>query len=948
MSTADAFAIRRFGGRDWSGARVRGTTERRAAMPDSTPPQFAVGIDLGTTHCALSWARLDRPVVRSMAIPQLAAPGVVEASPLLPSFLYLASPGEIADGDRGLPWGAPEHLVGRAARQLGAKVPNRLVASAKSWICHGGVDRKAAILPWNAPESDPHISPWAAQVEYLAHLEAAWRHAHPEAPLADQDVVVTVPASFDEGARELTTQAAAAAGLGAVRLLEEPQAAFYDWLGTDPAEVDARLGDAKLVLVIDVGGGTTDLTLLRVRPHDDTEGGGRIERIAVGGHLMLGGDNMDAALAMFALTKANLPRPEDATIWSGLVQSAREAKERLLQGGDDAPNEAVISIQSRGSRLVGNTRSITVDRAEATAVLLDGFLPYSGPADVAVRGGKAGLTTLGLPYTSDTAIARHVCTFLRRHAAAAADAGATIVDGLPRPDRVLLNGGVFNGSALVDRLMDVLAQWYGGETIARLDHTSLDLAVAHGAVRSILARWGIGEAIAGGTARAYYIGVGAADGSARALCVAPRGLEPGTSVDVPDRVFDLVLDQPVSFPLFEYTGDHQDPPGALAEPSLELEPLPPLATVLRDATKTANAGPTMVTLRTMATDHGALEVFLVTVELPPRRWRLDFVLRREAPPVAAATASTDEIAADDLAAPVRAAIDAALTARDEAGAKQLRAVIEKHLGPRGQWSAGTCRAVADACLARVDACKTSETHELNWLRIIGWCLRPGYGVRGDDARLDAMWRHRETGLAHASKAMWSEWWIVWRRLAAGLDATRQRALFAELQPWLWRNESGKPPAGPHRHGPVEMMQLASALERVDAPTKVELGELLLAKIDKLGSYWPLGRVGARMPLRGEPGDVVSPEVAERWLGKLLAIDLVTNDGASFAAAQLARMTGDATRDVSPAMRQSVIAALTRAKASASWIDMVMRPVELTEGDRARLLGDALPVGLRLG
>jgi hypothetical protein len=917
-------------------------------MAASTPPRYAVGIDLGTTHCALSWARLDHPVVRSMAIPQLAAPGIVDASPLLPSFLYLAAPGELAEGDRGLPWGTPTHVVGRAARQLGAKVPNRLVASAKSWICHGAVDRKAAILPWNAPESDPHISPWSAQVEYLAHLEAAWRHAHPDAPLAEQDVVVTVPASFDEGARELTTQAAAAAGLGEVRLLEEPQAAFYDWLGADPITLDARLGDAKLVLVIDVGGGTTDLTLLRVRPRGADDGEGRVERIAVGGHLMLGGDNMDAALAMFALSKAGLPRPDDATVWSGLVQSARDAKERLLQGGDDAPDTAVISIQSRGSRLVGNTRSIAIDRAEATAVLLDGFLPYSGPSDVAVRAGKAGLTTLGLPYTSDTAIARHVCTFLRRHAAAAAEAGATVVDGLPRPDRVLLNGGVFNGAVLVERLMDVLARWYGDGPIARLDHTSLDLAVAHGAVRSSLARWGIGETITGGTARAYYIGVAAADGSQRALCIAPRGLEPGTSVDVPDRVFDLVLDQPVSFPLFEYTGDHLDPPGALAEPALELEPLPPLATVLRDATKTAPDRPTMVTLRTSATDHGALEVFLVTIELPPRRWRLDFALRRETPPVAAAGPAPEEIAAGTLDPPVRAAIDGALGARDDAGAKQLRATLEKHLGPRGQWSAATCRALADALLAHRGACATSEAHELNWLRLVGWCMRPGYGVRGDDARLDAMWHHRDIGLAHASKAMWAEWWIVWRRLAPGLDTARQRALFGELQPWLWRTDGSKPPPGPHRHGPVEMMQLASALERVDAATKVELGDLLLAKIDKLGSYWPLGRVGARVPLRGEARDVVAPEVAERWLDKLLAIDLPTHDGASFAVASLARMTADPTRDVSAAKRQAVVAALTKAKASASWIDMVMRPVELSEGDRARLLGDALPVGLRLG
>ncbi|MCA9709258.1 MAG: Hsp70 family protein, partial [Myxococcales bacterium] len=540
-------------------------------------PTYAVGIDLGTTHCALSAARIDHPVVRLLPIPQLVAPGEVAERPLLPSFTYLPAPGELSEADRTLPWGAPPHVVGEAARRLGAKVPGRLVASAKSWVCHGGVNRRAPILPWNSPD-EPHLSPFEAQVGYLAHLRATWDARHPHAPLPEQDVVVTVPASFDEGARTLTTDAALAAGLGAVRLLEEPQAAFYDYLGA--AGDDPRLASARLVLVVDVGGGTTDLTLLRVRPDPSGDGRPAIERIAVGGHLMLGGDNMDAALATYALHKAGIERPGDATVWSGVVQSARQAKERLLAA--DAPDQATLSYVGRGSRLVGRTRSITIERDEAARVLLDGFLPLTAPDQIAQRTARAGLTTLGLPYATDAAIGRHVCAFLRRHVDAAREAGAPVEDGLPRPDLLLLNGGVFNAPAMIERLCAVLAGWYG-EPVALLSHTSLETAVAHGAVRSALARRGLGEVIGGGTARAYYVELAGPDGSPQALCIAPRGMEDGTSVTVPDRVFELTLDRLVAFPLHAYTGDRVDAPGALLRlddaDADALTPLPPLETV---------------------------------------------------------------------------------------------------------------------------------------------------------------------------------------------------------------------------------------------------------------------------------------------------------------------------------------------------------------------------------
>lgn len=911
-------------------------------------PEFVVGIDLGTTHCAMGQARLAHPVVQLVDVPQAVAPGEVSERPLLPSLIFLASAEERAADAPRLPWGPSETIVGTLAQQLGAQSPGRLVASAKSWVCHGGVNRRAPILPWNAPAGAPQVSPFDAQVAYLAHLRAAWEHRHAGRRLAAQDVVVTVPASFDETARELTSAAAAVAGLGDVRLLEEPQAAFYDFHGAHQGQLAASLKDARLVLVVDVGGGTTDLTLLQVRPAPDVDAEPIVERIAVGGHLMLGGDNMDAALATYALQKVGLERPEDATIWSGLVQSARAAKERLLGPAGDP--EATLTLVTRSSRLIGGTRTIVVTQEEAREVLLEGFLPWSDPGEVAQRTARAGLTTLGLPYTTDTAIGRHLCAFLRRHVDAATRAGAQICEGLPRPDRVLLNGGVFKAPALVERLEAVLEHWYG-EPIPLLEHTSLDTAVALGAVRFGLARRGLGEVIRGGTARAYYIGIEGPDGAPEALCIAPRGMDEGSTSDVPDRVFDLLLDRPVAFPLYAYTGDRHDPAGALwpwvgeGGASEELEPLPWLETVVRFKGDTQAAGTTVpVTLRAHLTDIGALELFLVTVSLPPHRWRLEFSLHHAPAPDATASESSEDASA------VSAALDEALAvlrrdfeARDVGAIKSVRRDLEKLLGPRGQWSGGTCRALVDALLGIAGTRTRSEIHELNWIRLCGWCLRPGVGAEGDEARVAKLWSLYRDGLAFRSKANWAEWWILWRRVAPGLGPEAERELYASMRPFLWKDVPIPP--GPHAHGPVEMMLLLASLEHLSASAKQAAGELFFERVVKIGSYWPIGRVGARVPFGATSGDAVDVETAQVWVRRLLELDWDEAEGAAFAAASIARRRGDPGLDLSDELRSEVVARLRKAQASADWIVMVEHGG--TFRDASRVLGESLPVGLRL-
>jgi hypothetical protein len=891
----------------------------------------------------VSSARLERPSVQLLPVPQLVAPGEVAARPLLPSFLYLPAAGELSEAQRSLPWGPAEQVVGELARRLGAAVPGRLVASAKSWVCHGGVNRRAPILPWSAPDEAPHVSPFDAQVAYLSHLRAAWEAAHPDAPLRDQDVVVTVPASFDEAARELTAQAARAAGLGDVRLLEEPQAAFYDFLGSHAEDIDAQLGDAALILVVDVGGGTTDLTLLRTTPRTDgpEADGPRIERIAVGGHLMLGGDNMDAALAAYALEKARLERPRDASVWAALVQSARHAKERLL--GPDAPDSVTLTLQSRGSSLIAGTRSIALERDEAIGVLVDGFFPRTAADEIGERGARAGLTTLGLPYTRDVAIGRHICGFLRRHAAAAREAGARVDGGLPRPDRLLLNGGVFHAKALVERLCEVLAGWYGAP-VPLLPHTSLDTAVAHGAVRSVLARRGLGQRIGGGSARAYYIAVESDARGRSALCIAPRSMNEGDTVELRDRVLDLLVDQRVAFSLYAYTGDRIDAPGALVDVDDELDPLPPLQAVLRDRERVGSGGKVPVTLRAALTDTGALEVHLVTLTLPPRRWRLEFALAqersaRERPAAPAGERTPREVGK------VRPVLHRSFASPDARAVKGVRRELEQLLGPRGEWSGAICRALWEECIQLESARGQTEEHELAWLRLCGWCLRPGFGAPLDDARLERMWTLREAGLRRPTRATWVEWWILWRRIAPGLDAERQRILFEDVRPWLWPGP--KPPPGPHAHGPVEMMHLVAVLERLPIDAKTAAGELFLERSDKLGSYWPLGRVGARALLRGDASSVVPPGVAQRWLRHLLALDWEKAEGATFAAASIARLTGDPALDVDASTRSEVIERLARVKAPPSWSELLLRPSGLPEGDLKRVLGEALPAGLRL-
>ncbi|KXX65842.1 Hsp70 family protein [Marichromatium gracile] len=601
--------------------------------------RHAVGIDLGTTHCALSWIDADnsegeRVAQHQLAIPQLTAPGTLEAGALLPAFLYLPHRDELDPGALALPWSAaPSPIAGALARTLGLTTPIRLVASAKSWLCHPEVDREAPILPIEAPAEVERISPLAATMQYLAHLRAAWDSAHPQDPLAAQALTITVPASFDPAARELTAAAARAVGLDDFTLLEEPQAALYSWIAASAGGWREQVTIGDLILVIDVGGGTTDLSLIAV---DAREGALELTRVAVGEHILLGGDNMDLALAHRLRAKLAAAGVElDRWQLQQLTHGCRDAKEALF--ADPALERLPVVLASRGARLVGASIRTELTRAELEETLVEGFFPEVAADSRPQTRARAALTRVGLPYAQDPAITRHLAAFLTRHHETGATAAA-----LARPTAVLFNGGVFKAEALRERVMAVLAAWLapsGAPPPRQLTATDLDLAVARGAAFHAHARRHGGVRIRGGTSHAYYVGVeGAApavpgiEPELAALCLVPLGLEEGSPAVAPDQEFGLVVGEPVRFRFFGADLRRDDRVGDLLEEWSQDE-LSELEEVQVTLTAHRHRPGEVVAVRLQAavTETGTLELIALPSDGGEERWAVAFDTRGRQP-----------------------------------------------------------------------------------------------------------------------------------------------------------------------------------------------------------------------------------------------------------------------------------------------------------------------------
>jgi molecular chaperone DnaK (HSP70) len=950
-------------------------------------PAFVVGIDLGTSHTVVASTPLGAaaPEIALLPIPQCSNAGELLAQPLLPSLRYQAAEGELGDAWR-QPWppqgataGAPA-VVGRWARDLGAAVPGRLVASAKSWLSHQGVDRSAAILPWGAGDDVPKVSPVLASASYLAHVKSAWDAQHPQAPLAQQSVVLTVPASFDEGARALTLEAAQLAGLPQVQLLEEPKAAFHDWLLLQGERLAAQLVGSRLVLVVDVGGGTTDLTLIRVEAAAD---GGlpTLTRTAVGEHVILGGDNMDLALAhqlepAFAGDGNRLP----AARFAQLVQRCRWAKEQLLAA--DAPEQVPITLLGAGSRLLAATQSAVLTRAQVQQCVVQGFFPHAALADTPARR-QGGLRGLGLPYPADAAITRHLAQFLARQGLGSG--------GAALPDTVLLNGGVFHAAAIVERLTQQLSDWRASP-VRVLHNPHPDWAVACGAAAHGLAQQArqknqpdalvtqssststapkaVVPHIGGGAARSYWLLLpGKAGEAPQGLCLRPRGPAEGVRLLLTGRRFALRLGQAVRFNLLAHSGGQLAQAGQIA--SLQGDgwvELPPIATVLsapESQGQERGAAQIEVQLQACFSELGVLEVRCVAVQDAAQSWLLPFQLRG-----AAMKNDAESADAKSAADPKGLKSDSAQLSQAVAQierifgnqsqdvvpkeVRQLRQSLEKILGPREAWDLVLLRALFDALLARAKRRRRTPEHERVWLNLAGWCLRPGVGAQLDAWRVEQVWALYAQGLAHSKEAAnWTEWWVFWRRVAAGLNGDQQLQLLEAVAGQMQKAVQQTTRAGgKSSHGSYDdMLRLFAAMEAVPWQYRQEMGQWMLQRLKRpdetAQTWWAIGRLAARQSLAANAHLVMPPEAAQEFLDATLAQDWRKNETAMFAAVQITRMTGDRARDLPDEIRAQVLEKMRASGAPERWMAMVEQVVEMQVEDQKRSLGDSLPPGLVL-
>jgi len=863
-----------------------------------------IGIDLGTTNSAVAWMDPsdDDLSIHVFEIPQFVAAGREEKLRTLPSFLYL--------GD--------QTYVGAFAREQGALTPTRCVHSAKSWLSNSDVDRTAKILPWDTQEAARELSPVDVSAAYLEHMRKAWDAAHPEAPLAQQDIVLTVPASFDEEARELTVAAAKQAGFEDLTLLEEPAAAFYSWIANHLAESRKQLFDGQTVLICDVGGGTSDFTLIKVSRKEDVV---EFTRTAVGKHLLLGGDNLDLTLGW--LVEAKLGKQLSLRQRSALRRQCASAKERMLN--NPAVDKVEITVLGAGSSLIGGSLRTEILRTEALELALDGFLPKCALTDRPNDDKRSVFRELGLPYVSDPAVTKHLAAFL-------AGAGDAV------PDAILFNGGFFIPDILRQRVADVLESWFGKRPII-LENRDLDLAVAVGsAYYSYAKTTGSGVLVRGGLPRAYFIGVDQEGEAIKTVCLAPRGAEEGSSVSLDLEGLQLVANKPVSFRLYSSLTRTEDKLGDVVTFSKDddLHAHAPLNALIRFG-KPQGERLVPVKLGATLTAVGTIEIYCDS-KISDNRWRLQFELRKQK---AATVRRAAAVISDEARAKAVDLVAATFSPSGTKAPEELPAQLEQALGlGRLSWPLDLIRTLADKFLEHAEGRKKSAAHEARWLNLCGLCLRPGFGYPGDDLRIEQSRRIYAGGLTFGNQVQCEiEWYIFWGRVAGGLNRNQQADVYQRVAQYLLPKGNKKPQrinSSLHR----EMWRTSSSLELLPAGTRTELGDALVKRVKSgdggASELWCIARLGARKLFYAPINQVLPASTAGRWAENLLK---TPNAGESLA--RLCQKTGNVTLDVSAQTINLVAARLSGDD------DLLALINGESQGDMDRVFGEELPGGLVL-
>jgi molecular chaperone DnaK (HSP70) len=946
-------------------------------VKSSVPSRYLIGVDLGTTNSVVAYIDTQNGIdtgspIIVFPVPQLVKQGEVRVLPALPSFLYFPTKDELSGGGVSATWDEdPAMVTGVLAREQGALVPSRQVSSAKSWLSYPGAHRRAKILPAHAEPPQPMISPVEASARYLMHLRDAWNGAmgiDAETRFENQEIVLTVPGSFDEEARELTVEAARSAGLDKLTLLEEPLAAFYAWIAANghaqagspssrpylPRDGNVEgLSDGELILICDIGGGTTDFSLVRARL---VNGELQFERTAIGEHLLLGGDNLDFALARRVeneLKDINLTLRQRYA----LRLACCAAKERLLS--DSSLERMAVSVLGSGRAVIGQALSVDLTREEVLQILADGFLPITAPDEMPAHGRPTGLRELGLPYASDPAITKHLAAFLRQ--AAVAMNGSSADQRMARPDAVLFNGGFCAPAVTRQRIVEAIAAWFGaaqsGWQPKLLNNEAVDSAVARGAAYYGRVRRGTGVRVRAGNARTYYIGW-RSDHGLRGICVLPAGIEEGTTLPLLNREFSVLANRPVSFALYSSRTRHDAHGEVAALDEANVHRHPPLVTLLRYGKKMRDVY-LIIGLRASFTEVGTLELWCES-RGTPHRWRLQFELRGEEAqaeqlntpkpqpvPTRSSAVTTSDATVESAAQLIDSAFGGSADG-DTLAPETLVSRMEVVLGgKRDSWPVSAIRRFSDVLIELSAGRKKSPRHEMRWLNLSGFCLRPGFGFTGDDARVNDMRTIASNELVFVDDLQCQVGTLVlFRRIVGGINASEQQALYRRHI----SGSVGKKKGRVNRQLEYEEWRLVASLEHLLAGTRALLGDELVAKIRKNPGdaiwLWSLARLGARIPLYGPLHSVVSAEIAGEWLKVLLGLSPFTEVTGS-AIVLIARRTGDRSRDIDDAIREQAISRLVALGIAEETIQLLSKYVPPEQSDAVRSLGESLPPGLQV-
>lgn len=923
--------------------------------------RYIIGIDLGTTNSALAFIDTEHSSlsVQLFAIPQLTAVGKIDTLPTLPSFCYLAALGEWSSGALQLPWKEEKStFVGQFAKIQGARVPTRLVQSAKSWLCHVAANRRDKILPVEAADLSQRLSPVEASAKYLMHLRDAWNatmaKGNPATELEEQEVILTVPASFDEVARTLTVEAARQAGFLHVTLVEEPQAAFYSWISQHEHDWKTQFKAGDTILVCDVGGGTTDFSLIDIQQEN---GEMSFQRMAVGDHLLLGGDNIDAALAYYLEQKLQQQGhpPLESHQWLQLQAEARTAKEVLLQATVQPQESYSVVLHGTGSTVVKGSVAVTIQRAEIEQLLLKGFFETYPLQEALQLRRSRGFRTMGLPYEDEPSITKHLAHFLQQ---------ARYLDKGKGIDSVLFNGGTLKPEIFQQAIEQALMTWFPQTPLKRLSSVSLDLAVARGAAYYGKARRGLGVAIHGGLPRTYYLKIDVKDSAGQktlqALTLLPRGSQEGHEFQ-PSPIFALRPNTPVAFQLLTSHVRLEDQEGDLVplDPT-EMQILPPIQTILRFGRKQGQTETEMtlpVRLGIRLTAIGTVELWLKS-QTSEHQWALEFQLRSATGQdsvllPARQEAFSDETFEKGYLEEAKQSIVSLFQPDAILKPSQLIECLESQIGKgRREWGPSLLRELWAALLRIAPQRKMTAEHEARWWNLAGFFLRPGIGFPLDDFRMKELWKIILADLKISKTAeCFIQMWVCLRRIAGGLNKGQQIQVASELLFSVIDKKLGKILS--LRKGELysysEKIRLLAALERLDMPLKIRLGDALVDRIvnqiPASYDYWALGRIGARHLLYGSAGQVIPKEICTKWIEQILKKPPTSEmrDDMIFLLKQLARKTGQRELDLSDAVIQKIVTAYPENPLK-QWL---LEEHTLSASEQEQVFGDQLPVGLVL-